>query len=70
MGGIFGAPKAPEPAPLPPEPEPDSEEDERKARLKAIERRRRGRAGMIETSPRGVLSLSANEDDRKTLLGE
>lgn len=68
MGGMFDAPKAPEPAPLPPEPEP--EEDERKARLEAIKRRRRGRAGMIETSPRGILSLSANEDGRKRLLGE
>ncbi len=68
MGGLFSAPS---PAPLPPPPSPpaDPAEDERKRRLEAIDRRRRGRAGTIATSERGVL---APEDGNglKTRLGE
>ncbi len=57
MGGFFSAPS---PAPLPPPPPaPDPAEDERKRRLEAIERRRRGRAGTIATSDRGVLEQSS-----------
>lgn len=53
MGGFFSAPSAP---PLsPPPPATDPAEDERERRLEAIERRRRGRAGTIVTSERGVL---------------
>ncbi len=53
MGGFFSPPS---PAPLPPPPPaPDPAADERERRLDAIERRRRGRAGTIATSDRGVL---------------
>ncbi|MBO6518703.1 MAG: hypothetical protein JJ900_11755 [Rhodospirillales bacterium] len=53
MGGFF-SPPAPAPLPPPP-PAPDPAADERERRLEAIERRRRGRAGTIATSERGVL---------------
>lgn len=67
MGGLFSAPKPP--APPPPPPEPDPEEDDRKARLEAIDRRRRGRAGTIETSSKGVMALQETSQDQKKLLG-
>ncbi len=69
MGGMFAAPKAPPPPP-PPEPEIDPEEEERKKRIEAIERRRRGRAGLVHTSSRGLLGASSNEAKGKNLLGE
>jgi hypothetical protein len=53
MGGFFSPPSAPV---LPPPPPPvDTGEEERKRRVEAIERRRRGRAGTVATSERGVL---------------
>ena len=57
MGGFFSGPAAP---PLPPPPPVvDTAEEERKSRLEAIDRRRRGRAGTITTSERGVLNEPA-----------
>ena len=69
MGGFFSAPSPPPP---PPPPAPDPEDEERKRRLEALERRRRGRAGMIHTSDRGLLSStsSATDSGQKSLLGE
>lgn len=69
MAGLFSAPKPPPPPPPPP-PLPDPAEEERKRRLEAIERRRRGRAGTIATSERGLLSLADDAPRRKSLLGE
>jgi len=68
MGSIFSAPKPPAPVIAPPLPDPEDEERER--RLKALERRRRGRVGLITTSPRGVLGRSDSSNTSKTLLGE
>ena len=66
MGGFFGgAPSAPQPAPLPAAPDP--EEEARKQRLETMTRNRRGRAGMIATGDRGVLSPVSG--DTKRLLG-
>ncbi|WP_226381397.1 hypothetical protein [Falsiroseomonas ponticola] len=42
----------------------------REARLKALERARRGLAGTIATSPRGVLDPAPGFAVRKSLLGE
>lgn len=85
MGRIFRAPSAPPPPPLPP-PEPDPEpaptppppaeptasavEPAEKARREADARRRRGRAALIATSPRGILAEARRTPVRKTLLGE
>lgn len=53
MGGFFSPPSAPA---LPPPPPPvDTGAEERQRRVEAIERRRRGRAGTVATSERGVL---------------
>lgn len=68
MGGFFSAPKPPPPPP--PLPLPDTEEEDRKRRVEAIERRRRGRAGTIATSARGLLRLGDDVPRRKSLLGE
>jgi len=65
MGGIFSAPKPP-----PPAPETTAEDDERKRRLEAIARKRRGRLGLIATSPRGLLQENPFVVTRKSLLGE
>jgi hypothetical protein len=81
MGGIFSAPSPPPtvvaPAPAPAE---DPEAAARAARLEALERRRRGLAGTVTTSYRGVLAQgslaqgslaqSLPATDRKSLLGE
>ena len=67
MGGLFSTPKPPAPAPLPVD---NSEEEERKKRLEAIERRRRGRAGTIETSASGLSSHGYSAAPKKKLLGE
>jgi type IV secretory pathway VirB10-like protein len=67
MGGFF-SPKPPAPPPPPPVTDPD--EEDRKRRLEMIERRRRGRAGMIRTSTRGVLNETNTASNAKTLLGE
>lgn len=67
MGGFFGG--APEPpAPPPPPAIPDSEVEARRNRQEAIDRNRRGRAGMIATSERGVLNPVGG--NAKRLLGE
>lgn len=69
MGSLFGS--APEPAPLPPLPEPDdTEAEERQQRLDTLARRRRGRAGTIHTSTRGLLEPLASAGAAKTLLGD
>jgi len=68
MGGFFSAPKPP-PIPTPP-PLPDPEEEDRKRRIDSLERRRRGRAGTIATSARGLLRLGDDVPRRKSLLGE
>lgn len=72
MGGILSSPKPPA---LPPQPEPapdTGEADAAKARLETLERRRRGRAGTILTSERGLVRLldDAPATHNKTLLGE
>lgn len=68
MGSLFSSPSPPPPQPLPSLPDP--EEAERKRRLAAIDRRRRGRAGTIVTSDRGILEPSDWVPRRKNLLGE
>ena len=68
MGGIFSSP-SPLPAPKLPE-LPDPDEEQRKLRLKAMDRQRRGRGGMITTSPRGIFSVTPGTLKRKSLLGE
>ncbi len=68
MGSIFSSPKPPaitEPPPL-----PDTEAQDRERRLEALERRRRGRNGLITTSPRGLLTPNRTGTSGKTLLGE
>lgn len=70
MGGLFSSP----PPPPMPEPTPvDTGEEDRKRRLEAIDRRRRGRAGTIATSERGVLDAVDDpgaDDDLKDKLGD
>jgi len=68
MGGLFSSPSLPPPLPMPSVADPEVEA--RKKRLEEIERRRRGRAGTIATTPRGLLSLGNNMPKRKSLLGE
>jgi hypothetical protein len=82
MGGLFSAPKpvAVEPAPAEARQEAAAEsaarteaaaEDAgREARLRAVERARRGLAGTIATSARGVLDPAPALAARKSLLGE
>ena len=53
MGGFFSPPSVPPLSPSPPL--IDTGAEERKRRGEAIERRRRGRAGTVVTSERGVL---------------
>lgn len=54
MSGMFSSPSPPPPPPLPPVKAP--EDSKRDNRIEALDRRRRGRAGTIETGFRGVLS--------------
>jgi len=63
MGGMFSAPPPPPPPPL-----PEPAEDPAVARRTLAGRRRRGRAGTIVTSDRGILRPSTGR--RKSLLGE
>lgn len=70
MGSLFRAPKAPPPPPLPVLETPDPEADARKARLEALNRRRRGRAGTIITGRKGILRADARKRSGKHLLGE
>lgn len=69
MGAIFGAPKPPAPPP-PPEPAVDPDVEARQRRMEEIDRRRRGRAGTIATSSRGLLQPSDGASSAKTLFGE
>jgi hypothetical protein len=68
MGSIFSTPKPPAIPTPPPLPDPDAQDRER--RLEALERRRRGRIGLIATSSRGLLSPKSGAASGKTLLGE
>jgi hypothetical protein len=79
MGGLFSAPKPMElPPPAPVETvaeaasrnEQAAEEAARTARLRAVERARRGLSGTIATGARGVLDPLPAAAARKTLLGE
>ena len=63
MGGFFGGS-----SPSVPVVEDKSEEEARTARLEAQARNRRGRAGMVATSERGV--LTPPQGGGKSLLGE
>jgi hypothetical protein len=82
MGGLFSAPK---PVVIEPpreaaqaqavaqsaaQTEAAAEDAERAARIRAVERARRGLAGTIATSARGVLDPLPAFAQRKTLLGE
>lgn len=68
MGSVF---KTPKPAKLPTETSAvDSDEKERQLRLETLSRIRRGRAGTIATSPRGLLVVSDWSANRKSLLGQ
>lgn len=72
MGALFKTPSPPPPPPLPKLDTPDPEEDERKTRLEALRRRRRGLAGTVRTTQRGILR-ERNENtsgDGKERLGE
>lgn len=66
MGGFFGSVNVPETTPLPEATDP--EEEARQQRLETMARNRRGRAGMVATSERGVLSSVSGQG--KSLLGE
>jgi hypothetical protein len=80
MGSLFRPPSpasAPPPLPVAPPPLPpnappaaDIDGIERRNRLEALARRQRGLAGTVATSPRGLLLLSDNILQRKSLLGE
>jgi hypothetical protein len=72
MGGfrIFDLPSPSAPSLPSPTTEPDVEEVERKKRLDALARKRRGLAGTVTTSPRGLLALGDWAPRRKSLLGE
>lgn len=75
MAGLFSPPSPPAPPPLAALEDADREEARR--RLDALARRRRGRAGTIATSARGISPVTASllADGsaglrRKSLLGE
>lgn len=78
MGKIFSPPKMPDlpvvtSTPVEPVVDTSTEDAEKTAdelRAANILARRRGRAGTIATSFRGVLSDAAFTPERKTLLGE
>ena len=81
MGGLFRAPKPAAPVQDDAASEQaaqkqaeataaDAEAAQREARQKALERARRGLAGTIATSPRGVLDPAPAFAVRKNLLGE
>jgi hypothetical protein len=73
MGGFFSPsiPEPPPPPPLPPLPEPvDPDKEAREARIKAMIRRRRGRAGLVTTGERGVLLAPAASQGLASKLGE
>lgn len=69
MGGILSAPSAPPVyAPLPNETPAPS--DDTQARIDELDRRRRGRAGTVLTSDRGLLRANETATQKKSLLGE
>jgi hypothetical protein len=68
--GIFDLPSPSAPSLPSPATEPSVEDVERQKRLDALARKRRGLAGTITTSPRGLLALSDWAPKRKSLLGE
>ena len=68
MGSFLSPPKPPAPPPLPAIPDPEAKE--RELRLEALERRRRSRDGLINTSSRGLLAENSKEAQPKTLLGD
>lgn len=71
MGSLFGGSSPPPPPPLVTFAGPDPEEEARKERLRALERRRRGRAGTVLTSERGILRPGAADGAApKQRLGE
>ncbi len=71
MGGFFSATAIPAPPAPPPLPEPvDPDKEAREARVKALIRRRRGRAGLVATGERGVLQAPAGASLLATKLGE
>jgi hypothetical protein len=70
MGGFLPSPSPSAPSTPSPAPEPDLKEIERQSRLDALARKRRGLAGTVTTSPRGLLALSDWAPKRKSLLGE
>jgi len=72
MGAIFSTPAPPPtPVPTPQLSTPnDAADDERRARIVELLRRRRGRFGLIQTSPRGVVGPASRAPRRKSLLGE
>lgn len=71
MGGILlSAPKAPE-MPMPPaQPNPAATPDPSQTRIDEMERQRRGRAGTVHTSDRGLVRLNVSTPQKKSLLGE
>jgi hypothetical protein len=74
MGSLFQLPKPPRAASPPAGTaslaRPNLMQLERDQRLEALERRRRGRAGTITTSSRGLLTPASWPSEQKTLLGE
>ena len=68
MGGLIGA-SSPPPPPPPPAPVVVADDSEKK-RKDQLRSRRRGRAGTVATSPRGVLRARDANVKRRTLLGE
>ena len=51
-------------------PQASLEDEERAGRIAALEARRRGMAGTVATSWRGVLADALPQTNRKSLLGE
>lgn len=70
MGGFIQAPKAPAMPVVAPYQQPETGVDETALRMEALDRRRRGLSGTVQTSDRGLVSLNANAPQKKTLLGE
>lgn len=72
MGGFFGGSTPSTPTYTPTVSATDPEAEARKLRLENIARNRRGRAGMVTTSERGVLDPVASSATAagKSLLGE
>ena len=67
MGGLFSAPSPPQ---LPPPPVDNTVAEEEDRRKEMIKRKKRGRRGLIATSPSGLLSLNSVQNQQHSLLGE